>query len=360
MMYQARETENSYRTRIAMTLSQLRTLREFQEQKHKMDERMRELGNIIARERKERAGELGHIHRQLVAQREFYERQLATKLIEADEYATKFNDLDLDRATTKVLQETEHRREELKSDRALTSEVIKRNDQLRHQVQDLEQQRHVLEGSEKNLTTQAVDLKTKLHETTVKREEGVETGKERIDQLKRHLADRIGELNGQLVNERQRCENLQRERTLAEKQLASAEAQRDERLRKTTNLLGVMNEAAIFILTSLEFQQKDPSKDDLTAHSGALNAIIRKMANVGQDLTGIQQQAVADSIQSKGVQTEKPVRKFVMSGNPASSGAQKGKVTKVSEFRKASEYQRVYGKDGAGPTKAVRIGRKPQ
>jgi hypothetical protein len=76
MMYQARETENSYRTRIAMTLSQLRTLREFQEQKHKMDERMRELGNIIARERKERAGELGHIHRQLVAQREFYERQL--------------------------------------------------------------------------------------------------------------------------------------------------------------------------------------------------------------------------------------------------------------------------------------------
>jgi chromosome segregation ATPase len=358
MLYQARETENSCRTKIAVTLTQLRTLREFQEQKHKMDERMRQLGNIIARERKERAGELGHIHRQLVAQREFYERQLATKLIEADEYATKFNDLDLDRATTKVLQETEHRREELKSDRALTSEVIKRNDQLRHQVQDLEQQRHVLEDSEKNLTTQAVDLKTKLRETTAKREEALEGGKERIEQLKRHLSHRIGELNEQLAAARHQGEVLKREQALAEKHLATAEAQHDERLRKTTNLLGVMNEAALFILTSLEFQNQDPSESDLAAHSGALNAIIRKMANVGQDLTGIQQQAVPDAVQSKSVQTEKPVRKFVMSGNPPSSG--QAKVVKVSEFRKASEYQRVYGKDAAGPTKAVKITRKPQ
>jgi hypothetical protein len=71
MMYQARETENSYRAKIAATLAQLRTLREFQEHKHKMDERMRQLGNIIARERKERAAELAQLHRQLVAQREF-------------------------------------------------------------------------------------------------------------------------------------------------------------------------------------------------------------------------------------------------------------------------------------------------
>jgi hypothetical protein len=38
-------------------------------------------------------------------------------------------------------------------------------------MQDLEQQRQILEESEKNLTRQAVDLKAKLQETAVKSQE---------------------------------------------------------------------------------------------------------------------------------------------------------------------------------------------
>jgi hypothetical protein len=49
-----------------------------------------------------------------------------------------------------------------------------------------------------------------------------------------------------------------------------------------------MNECAIFVLTSLELQEKDPSKDEVASHSSALNAVIRKIGNVSQDLTGIQ------------------------------------------------------------------------
>jgi hypothetical protein len=108
-----------------------------------MDQRMRQFGTIVARERKERAAELTYTHRQIGAQRESYQQQSSAKLSEADGYATKFSDLDLDRATTKILQETEHRRESPKAGHALTSEVTKRNDQLRHKAQDLEQQRQV-------------------------------------------------------------------------------------------------------------------------------------------------------------------------------------------------------------------------
>jgi DNA repair exonuclease SbcCD ATPase subunit len=361
MMYQAREAEANYRAKITATLGHLRTLREFQEHKHKMDERMRQLGTMIARERKERTAELAQIHRQLVAQREYYEHQLTAKLSEADEYATKFSDLDLDRATTKILQETEHRREALKAEHTLTSEVVKRNDQLRHQVQDLEQQRQVLEESEKNLTTQAVDLKAKLQETSAKASEALEISKQRLEQLRQNMTARIGELNDKLAGAKHQTEVLKRELALAEKQTGVAEAQRDDRLRKTTNLLGVMNEAAIFILTSLELQQSDPSKDELAKHSGALNAVIRKIANVQQDWIGMQQAPTPEVVQNRSVQTELPVKKFVVSGNPQGGGAARVKPPKVSDFRKNPEYQRVFGKEPlpSGPTvpKTLKIAR---
>jgi hypothetical protein len=54
---------------------------------------MAELGSIIARERKDRTAELNAVHRKLVAQREYYEHQLANKPSEADELATKLEDL---------------------------------------------------------------------------------------------------------------------------------------------------------------------------------------------------------------------------------------------------------------------------
>ena len=96
IQYQTKEIESSYTNKIQNALTQLRALREFQGHKHQMDERMRNLGNQIAKERKQRTVELAAIHKKLVAQREYYEHQLTTKLSEADEYATKFDDLDLD------------------------------------------------------------------------------------------------------------------------------------------------------------------------------------------------------------------------------------------------------------------------
>lgn len=367
LQYQAKEVENNYVSKIQAALHQLRGLREFQEHKHQMDERMRNLGQLIAKERKERTAELAQIHKKLIAQREYYERQLASNLAEADEYATRFEDLDLDRATTKILHETEQRREALKSENALTVEVIKRNDQLRHQVQDLEQQRRVLEESEKNLTTQAVDLKAKLDDTNKKLQESSDLAQSRLEQLKHQLHNRISELDGKLEQEKKNTENLKRELALAQKQFSNAEAQRDERLKKDTNLLGVMNEAAIFILTSLELQEKDPSKDEITAHSSALNAVIRKISNVSQDLTGVQQKPV-DPIQNQGIQTELPMKKFVASGKPDNAAKirslkQQMTTKQTEDFRKSPEYQRIFGKDAgnaaatAAKAKILRIHR---
>jgi hypothetical protein len=159
------------------------------------------------------------------------------------------------------------------------------------------------------------------------------------------VADQIAELSARAAAARERGDALRRELALAERQLAAAEAQRDERLRKSTNLLSVMNETAVFVLTSFECQARDLSKDDIAAHSGALSAIIREMANIGQELTGIQPPAMQKPVVSKSVQTVLPVKKFITSGNSAA----KPTVAKVSEFRRASEYQRVFVKGAGGP-----------
>ncbi|OHT09749.1 hypothetical protein TRFO_21277 [Tritrichomonas foetus] len=364
MQYQSREVEQNYKAKIHSALQQLRGLREFQEHKHQMDERMRNLSNQIAKERKERTAELAAIHKKLVAQREYYEHQLASKLSEADEYATKFEDLDLDRATTKIIHETEQRREAIKAENNMAAEVIKRNDQLRHQIQDLEQQCKVLDDSEKNLTTQAVDLKAKLEDTKKKVNESIDMSKARLQQLQERMSNKISDLSKRLEEDRKTKENLTRELALAQHQLAFAEGQRDERLKKDHNLLTVMNEAAIFILTSLELQEKDPSKEEIASHSSALNAVIRKIGNVSQDLTGVEPKPIPDSTQTASAQTDMKTRGFVCSGKPSAVTAAVRKAraqAKDTDFRNQPEYQRIFGKESKSPgnakTKVVRIQR---
>lgn len=365
--YQTKEIESSYTTKIQNALSQLRSLREFQGHKHQMDERMRNLGNQIAKERKQRTIELAEIHRKLVAQREYYEHQLATKLSEADEYATKFEDLDLDKATTKILHETEERREAIKAEANMASEVVKRNDQLRHQIQDLEQQRKVLNDNEKNLTSQTVDLRAKLEDTKRKVSESFELSRSRIQQLKERMSNKILELETRLEDDRRQQENLTRELALAQRQLAFAETQRDERLKKDRNLLGVMNESAIFILTSLELQEKDPTKEELAAHSSALNAVIRKIANVSQDLTGVEPKFVKDTSEDTPHFNESKVKGFLASGGKptaitAAVRKAKSQRKNAEDFRNLPDYQKLYSKDSKNSntyakTKVVKINR---
>lgn len=366
MQYQAGEIESSYKAKIQAALQQLRGLREFQEHKQAMDQKMRNLSNLIAKERKERTAELASIHRKIIAQREYYEHQLSSKLFEANEYATRFNDLDLDAATTKILHQIEQRREELKNENFQAAEVIKRNDQLRHQIQDLEQQKHILEESEKNLTSQAVELKSKLEDTKKKVDESLELSKTRLEQHKSRMMSKIDELNARLEEDKARTEELKKELALSQKIVNNAEEQRALRLKKDNDLLGVMNEAAIFILTSLELQEKDPSKDEIVSHSSALNAVIRKLGNVSQDLTGVQAKVDTDLTKDQNIQTEKPIKKFVNSGKPMLTGALNAGNKTVSNVTKARnppnqakftdlpEYQRLYGQKDK-PTKTGTI-----
>jgi chromosome segregation ATPase len=352
LQYQSRDVKNQIAARVQNILAELRTLRQFQEQRQKLAERMAEVGGIIARERRDRTAELTAMHRKLVAQREYYEHQLTNKLSEADEFATKFEYLDLDRVTTKIVQETEQRREAMKAESALTTEVVKRNDQLRHQAQDLEQQRRILEESEKSLTTQAVDLKTKLQETAVKSREAQEQSRQRLDQLRKYLTGQISELAGRVSAGKKQTETLKSELALAAKQLAAAEVQCDDRLKKDQNLLGVMDEAAIFILTSLELQEKGPSKEEVAGQASALNAVIRKIGNVSQDMTGIRP---SDEPAQQTLATREIPRRWVSSRKAANTAKpmkerQPGKQN--YDFRQNPEHQRVFGKDAAPPPKA--------
>ena len=349
VIFHSTETQNRYKDKIQAALQQLRNLRQFQEHKHQMDEKMRMLGALIAQERKERTAEIAAFHKKLVAQREFYETQLESGLIAADEFSTKFYDLDLDRITTKVLHDTEQRREALKAENALTTEVVKKNDQLRHQIQDLEQQKKVLEESEKNLTAQSVDLKVKLDDATKKAEESIALSKQRLEQLKTHLNNRITDLSTRLEDEKKHQESLKRELVLAQKKLQTAESQRDARLAKDYNMMSVANEAALFILTSLELQEKDPTKEQLTAQSSALNAVIRKIGNLSQDLIGVQPKQTPETPETDTTQPEKTVKKWVPSGRAETA---KPTITralktpkKTEDFRNNPEYQRIFGKD---------------
>lgn len=361
----SKEIEASYKNKILNALTQLRSLREFQEHKHQMDERTRNLGNQIAKERKQRTVELAAIHKKLVAQREYYEHQLESKLSEADEYATKFEDLDLDRATTKILHETEQRREAIKAEANMASEVIKRNDQLRHQIQDLEQQCKILEDSEKSLTTQAVDLKAKFEDTKKRVNESIELSKSRLQQLRERMNGKINDLESRLGEAQKQKESLTRELALANKQLAFAEKLRDERLKKDRNLLDVMNESAIFILTSLELQEKDPTKEEVSSHSSALNAVIRKIGTISQEITGVEPKFAQEQDQAKAPEVK--TRTFVATGKPSpiTTAVRKARAqaNQAEDFRNLPEYQRLYGKDTktsytSTRSKVVRIQRK--
>ena len=356
LMFQSKEAQAGIKDKIQAALQQLRNLRQFQEHKHQMDEKMRNLGALIAKERKERTAEIAAFHRKLVAQREFYEKQLANGLIQADEFSTRFNDVDLDRVTTKLLHETEQRREALKAESALTNEVVKRNDQLRHQLQDLEQQKKVLQESEKNLTMQSVDLKGKVEETSKKVEESLALSRDRLEQLKMALSNRIKDLTNRLEDQRKQRELLKRELVLAEARLARAEEQREARLKKDADLLGVANEAALFILTSLELQERDPTKEQVTAQSSALNAVIRKINNISQDLTGVEPKTAQDPAQS---QTGQTVKKWVASGKAESPPRTRAFLVgkKTEDFRSSPEYQRIFGKDAGSSASTTAKGK---
>ena len=349
MQYQAHEVETNLKSKIQVALHQLRGLREFQEHKHQMDEQMRNVSNLLTKERKERLAEQSAIHKKLQAQRVFYENQLSNNLAQADAFATEFQDLHLDLATTKILHETEAKREALKQDNNNTLEVIKKNDQLRHQLQDLEQQRKLLNDTEKNLTTQAVDFKTKLSDTSKKVEEAIESSKEKLELLRGRMSDRIAELNDRLNTATQNNENLKRLVNSQQKSLERAEKMRDEKLRKQQELLCVMNEAAVFVLTSLELQEKEPSKDEIFSHSSGLNAVIRKLANISQEMSGVEKKTNQKSeIQKREDKRLLAKTKVNIPSKPS------------SDFKKSAEYQRVFGeKEATGPNaKYVKVQKK--
>lgn len=288
MQYQAHEVETQLKSKIQVTLHHLRGLKEFQEHKHQMDEQMKTVSHLLAKEKKDRAHEQSLIHKKLQAQREYYERQLTDDLAQADAFANEFEDLHLDLVTTKILHETEAKREALKSENALTLDVLKKNDQLRHQVQSLEQQKKLLSDSEKTLTSQAIDLKAKLEDVKSKVDESILQSKQKLEDIRSKMNVKINELTNRYSDVVAQNEDLKKQIALAQKTLDDAECMKNERQRKQRELLSVMNEAAIFVLTSLELQEKDPTKDEIVSHSSGLNAVIRKLANVSQEMSGVE------------------------------------------------------------------------
>jgi len=345
LQYQAYEVETNLKSKIQVALHQLRGLREFQEHKHQMDQQMRTVSHILAKEKKERIAEQSLIHKALQSQREHYENQLNNDLNEANGFATKFEDLHLDKATTKILHEAEAKREELQRENSLTAEVLKKNDQLRHQLLDLEQQKKILNDLEKTLTLQSVDLKAKLGEVTNKYNDSLEATKEQINQLRNNMKERTAELTNHLENLKQENANVKRQLALSQKNLEKAQNLKEEKLRKQQELLGVMNEAAIFILTSLELQEQEPTKETIVKNSNSLNAVIRKLANVAQDMTGVESRSADSSNKNdSSAQTDKKMSNrfdFMKKG--------------TNDFKNNTEYQKVYGNKDV--TKFLRVQR---
>ena len=333
LQYQSHEIETNLKSKIQVALHQLRGLREFQEHKHQMDQQMRTVSHLLTKERKERISEQSAIHKQLQSQREFFENLLNGGINEANAFATKFEDKYLDKATTKILHETEQKREELKKENIITSDVLKKNDQLRHQLLDLEQQKKLLIDSEKSLTIQSVDLKNKVEELTNKMNETLNSSKEKLNQLKFKMNNKINELTEKLQNLKLENSNIKKQVVLSQKNLEKVELIKEEKLRKQHELLGVMNEAAIFVLTSLELQEKEPTKDDIVKNSNSLNAVIRKLANVAQDISSVESKNIDQNNKNdSSVQTDKKILNRSILSKPLSD-----------EFKNNSEYQRVYG-----------------
>lgn len=258
------EMENDLNTQISSAIHQLKALRFLQELRHQLGYQTRAVKKLIEEEKQLNSDDMTLIRNQIIDQREFYEKDLKTRLAQANQFARDFSDLHMELATTKIMTETVQNRKQLKEESAKTIEMLRENDILRKKHHLIDQQFKINQASLQNLHTDYSNLKLSILEYEEKMNKTLNDNKERIRKLKDEKDDEIGELKLRKEEALQRKEELKLELLSVQRELQKAEKSRSESSQKEYEVLDKMSQTATFILTAIDKSMEEDSfqKDD--------------------------------------------------------------------------------------------------
>ena len=339
------EVESDLRAQVQGRLQQLKNLREFQEQRHILDQQKRQLTQMIAQERQQYSDELTEIHRKLVEQREFYERDLREKLATANKFVDDYADLHMDLVTQKIADETKTKRDEMKDGNASDFKLLTDNEKLRKKATDLERNHEIHKRSVKVVETRAIKIKAQMDEVEARMNAQGQDAGESLRNFRDEAEFRITELTQRLRDMRDMNVELKQKTALAAKNLAAVQESRFEHMKKEYELVTAMNDAAVFVLTSLD-KVADTEDEEIKKKKSALNQIVQILANM-KPKPPVAARAKTTELKEAEVQTEKPCNPLLWGGKtPEPPGSSKGtgnpRTRVANNFRKMPEYRRVY------------------
>lgn len=356
------DIETALKSKVQGALQQLKGLREFQEHKHQLDQQKRQVTKLISDGKKQNAQELTDIHRKLVEQREFYENQLREQLAVARQFATDFADLHLDLATQKIADETKTLRDKMKEEDMTELEIITKNEKLRSQLKRVQQEYDIHVQSTSTVETRAARLK-KEHDAMEAR---VTTDGQNYDDIIRAFRDesdfKVKELSKRAEELRNLNVDLKQKTAVAARELALAEERRYEKMKKEYELVNALNNAAVFVLTSLDKKVTSDDDEELSTQKSALNQIIRKLAMI-KKAPPSSSRTPGTELRDVEVQTDKPRNPLLtgakVSEPSTSSRASNPRSWGIQKFRDVPEYQRIFsGKRDPALGNRVRYRRK--
>lgn len=338
------EVESELKARVHGALQQLKNLREFQEHRHILDQQKRQLTQMIADEKKKYSDELSDIHRRLVEQREFYEQDLREKLAAANQFVDDYADLHMDLVTQKIAAETKSRRDEMRDGNASDFKLLTDNESLRKQATELQRSHQIRAQSVKVVEGRATKMKAQADEIEARMNSQGQDARDRLRGFREETEFRITELTQRVKDLRDMNVELKQKTAIAAKDLAAAEESRFEHMKKEYELVTAMNDAAVFVLTSLD-KVADKEDEEIKKKKSALNQIVQILATI-EKKPPVAARAKTIELKEAEVQTEKPCNPLLWTGKiaepPSSARVANPRLKASNNFKRMPEYRRVY------------------
>jgi hypothetical protein len=275
------EVQNGVRSKIQIALQQLKSLREFQDHKHRIDQQKRQVSLLIKNERAQNSDDLTEIHHQLLDQRMFYENDFSERMATAQRFVADFSDLHMDLLAQRIADETMKCRGELDRDNEEALKNLNENSELRRKWERLEQQHQIHQMR----TDRSQREHTKAKEQTEILEraltEQLARSERVLTEVRETNENRVAELRRRLRAARDRNVELKQEAAVAARNLAAVEEAKYEHFRREYELMQSMNDAAVFLLTALDDRFGPiPEENAVRNQRCTLNQIIRKLATI--------------------------------------------------------------------------------
>jgi hypothetical protein len=275
------EVEDGLGSRIQIALRQLKSLRQFQEFKHRIDQQRRQAAEALLSERRRHSRELTAIHCALLGQRECYGRGLAGGLAAARRFVADFSDLHMDRLSERIAGKAGEQREWLRAADAEALEMVTTNERLRVRLRRREQQRQVYSMGLERAESELARLKAQAEAAELSLNAQRRRSQSDVTAVRESADLRVGELRTRLHCLREQNLGLKQEAAAAAHDLATVEEARCEHFRREYSLMDAMSGAAVFLLTALDDRFGPvPQEDAVRNQRSALNQIIRKLVSI--------------------------------------------------------------------------------